>query len=141
MKKEKAANETKPKPIKAVLPEAPESDVPGTDVAIGDVVITTAKKFKDSLHDQKGKIVGILSKQYKIEMLTGTALGEIKKFDKTAVRKEESQKANPKDTAPGDEKRPAETPVEAEPNAKRLRSEDKAKELFGDDNLDKIKWR
>lgn len=56
-------------------------------MAIGDVVITTAKKFKDSLHDQKGKIVGILSKQYKIEMLTGAALGEIKKFDKTAVRK------------------------------------------------------
>lgn len=102
-------------------------------------MITTAKKFKDALHEQKGKVVGVLSKQYKIEMLTGMSKGEVKKFDKASVRKEVSQKADPKDAAPAEKKRPAETPVEAEPDAKRLASDDLAKKLFEDDQLDQIK--
>ena len=47
-----------------VLPDQATEIASTSELAMGDLVITSSKKFKDALNEQKGKIVGILSKQY-----------------------------------------------------------------------------
>ena len=86
-----AKPEDKPKDEK-VLPDQATEIASTSELAMGDLVITSAKKIKDALNEQKGKIIGMLSKQYKVEMTTGSSRGEVKKFDKAAVRKQVSDK-------------------------------------------------
>ena len=151
-KKQKETTEPKVQPQAGnAVPESakPSDEQAAPELAVGDIVMTSSKKFKDSLNEQKGKIVGILAKQYKIDMMTGSSKGEVKKFDKAAVRKYGEPSANgpkdpgqqaagteaaPKGAADGDKKRVAEAVPETD--AKRRASEAKAAELFG--NLNEI---
>ena len=128
------------------VPESakPSDEHAAPELAVGDIVMTSSKKIKDSLNEQKGEIVGILAKQCKIAMITGSSKSEVKKFGKTSVRKYGEPSANgpkdpgqqaagteaaPKGAADGDKKRVAEAVPETA-------SEAKATELFG--NLNEI---
>ena len=53
--------EDKPKNEK-VLPNQATEIASTSELALGNLVIISAKKFKDALNKQKGKIIGILSK-------------------------------------------------------------------------------
>ena len=56
------------------------------EVRIGDIVVTTSKKHKDSFDNQKAMVDTILSKDYKVTLLSGDKAGTSHKFQKDKVR-------------------------------------------------------
>ena len=56
------------------------------EVQIGDIVVTTSKKHKDSFDNQKAMVDTILSKDYKVTLLSGDKVGTTHKFQKDKVR-------------------------------------------------------
>ena len=62
-----------------------------------DILIGVATKFKEKYDQQECKVVAVLSKKYKVEMLTGPATGEVHKYFFHSVRsaKKESPEEGP----------------------------------------------
>ena len=52
------------------------------EVQIGDIVTTMSKKHKDSFDNQKATVDAILSKDYKVTLLSGDRTGSFHKFPK-----------------------------------------------------------
>ena len=63
-----------------------ETGAPAARIAVGDIVIGRASKFKEKYDNVRAKVTGVLSTQYKVEMLEGKAKGEPHKYVKSAVR-------------------------------------------------------
>ena len=55
----------------------------------GDIVIVVATKFKNKYHEQECKVLQVLTKQYKVKMLTGAAKGQFHKYLFHCVRSKE----------------------------------------------------
>ena len=64
----------------AVAATAPPVDANAPTIAVGDVVIGRAHKFKDKFNDVEGKVVAVLAKHYNVHLLTGTAAGTQHKY-------------------------------------------------------------
>ena len=47
---------------------------------VGDLVVGTAKKHKQSYHMKKGKVVAVLAKRYSVALLEGDAKGSTHKY-------------------------------------------------------------
>ena len=56
------------------------NDAEGNRVAIGDTVVLTVAKNKETYNGRKAEVVGILTKQYKLLMLEGPSAGSDVKF-------------------------------------------------------------
>ena len=64
----------------AVAATAPPVDANAPTIAVGDVVIGRAHKFKDKFNDVEGKVVAVLAKHYNVHLLTGAAAGTQHKY-------------------------------------------------------------
>lgn len=86
-KKEKKEKKAEKDAEKEQLPDGPGAvkESPENSWAIGDVVVTKANKWKDKYDNCEGRVVGILSNQLKIELTSGPAATEIRKYNKDMV--------------------------------------------------------
>ena len=71
-----------------IAPPEPEVSPPEPEgnFKVGDRVIGIATKFKESFNDQECEVIAVLSKHYKVKMLTGPARNDIHKYYHAAVK-------------------------------------------------------
>ena len=67
------------------VPATPGAAAAADLFQVGDTVLTKATKKQEMYDKQKAKILSVLTGHYKLELLTGPAKGEIKKYMKSCV--------------------------------------------------------
>ena len=110
-------SEAAPEPMAETT--APKADAPAPlCFNVGDIVIGIATKYKEKYDGQRCEVIAVLSRHYKVKMLTGPAFTEVHKYSKDAVKavpasEQEARAAGSEESAPeatGDERVEGEAP-------------------------------
>ena len=95
-------SEAAPEPMAETT--APKADAPAPLFNVGDIVIGNATKYKEKYDGQRCEVISVLSKHYKVKMLTGVEKNKQHKYLHASVKAAEKPEAPaapaPQDVAP-----------------------------------------